>query len=271
MKAQEIRSRLMEGIPIANFKLVDKIIELITKFLKANNFDEKLFFKMMQNTKFSIIDFRVFDDTKGLAFSAGKTISFNSSICQFDEKGNFKGVNSEHVELLSHIIFHEMFHRISSFRDDIGEVNAKDTALSEGFTDFFAEMLSGNNGPNRSKTYQFSKDVCNMFYVILGTDKALDDYINNLMKYPNLQELFAQYGLDFKQFVILFDRALNMRYRKENIDEIIALENEILITLRDSLFIPFMNNHPEMAEEIKNKFNSLFKERELIINDEKMI
>ena len=54
MKAQEMRSRLMEGIPITNFKLVDKIIELITKFLKANNFDEKLFFKMMQNTKFSI-------------------------------------------------------------------------------------------------------------------------------------------------------------------------------------------------------------------------
>ena len=57
----------------------------------------------------------------------------------------------------------------------------------------------------------------------------------------------------------------NKQELESQINQYIALENEILITLRDSLF----NNHPEMEEVIKIKFNSLFKERELIINDEK--
>lgn len=206
--------------------MVDKIIELITKFLKVND---------------------------------------------FDEKGNFNGIKYENIEFLTHIIFHEMFHRISAFRDDIGDVNARDTALSEGFTDFFAEMLSGYNDPKKSKNYQFSKDVCHMFYILLRSDKPLDDYINNLMKYPNLKELFNQYGLDFNQFVLLFDKASNMRYKKENMDEIVALENEILLTLKDRLFIPFMNDHPEMTVEINNSFNALFQERELTLSEEKTI
>ena len=105
----------------------------------------------------------------------------------------------------------------------------------------------------------------------IGSDKTLDDYINNLMKYPNLKELFNQYGLDLKQFVLLFDKALNMRYKKENIDDIIALENEILLTLRDRLFIPFMNDHKEISDEINNTFNILFQERDLTINEEKTI
>ena len=165
IKAEELRRRLIEGIPITNLILVDKIIELITKFLKVNDFDEQLFYKMMKNTDFSIIDFRVFDDSKGLAFSAGKKISFNVSICNFDEKGNFNGIKYENIEFLTHIIFHEMFHRISAFRDDIGDVNARDTALSEGFTDFFAEMLSGYNG-QKKKIINFQKMyvICSISY-----------------------------------------------------------------------------------------------------------
>ena len=268
-KASEIRKRIVEGIPIKNWILIDKIIELITSFLKKNNYDYEKFRKMIEKTKFSIVDFRIFINQKGLACSVGKDISFNASICEFDNDGNFKGVKSENIELLTHIIFHELFHRISAFRDDKEEINAKDTALSEGFTDFFAEMLSGYNGTNKSKNYQFSKDVCNIFYIMLGSEKVIDDYINHLMEYPNLKELFKEYGLDFNKFVKLFDKALNMRYKNDNIDKIIELENEILLMLKDKLFIPFINNHPEKSEIIMNTFNLLFQERELNISEKK--
>lgn len=269
-KISFLKKRLSLGISINDFKLIDKIIECITTFLKKYNFDEKLFNSFLKNTTFSITSLSEMFGSKGIGQSSDKKIFIDISIVEFDENGYFKSFNSENLAFITHIIFHELFHRISAYRDDKPPVTwAQDTALSEGFTDFFAEGLSGFNGPQKSKNYQFSKDVCNIFTLLIGMENALDDYLNNLLEYPILKKLFEKYSLDFNKFVKHFNSLLERRYRKEDVDKIIEDENTLLIFLRDNLIIPYIENNPSKSNEIIDKFNFLFENRNIKITTKK--
>ena len=263
---EEIRRRLNLGILIEDFILIDKVIQTIVAFLKKYGFDGEFFYNMLKNTTFSITSLKTMFGSIGLAQSTDKNVYFDISIIEFDENGNFEGIKSENLEKISHILFHELFHRISASRDDKPlSIWSTDTALSEGFTDFFAEELSGFNGPQKSKNYQFSKDICNIFSEILGMKNVLDDYLNHLTEYPTLRKLFKKYNLSFDEFVTKFDRLLSKRLNKLNENEIIEEENSLLIFLRDSLIIPYIEDNPDKSQLLTEKFNLLFENRNISI------
>ena len=50
-----------------------------------------------------------------------------------------------------------------------------------------------------------------------------------------------------------------------------ADEKELLIMLRDSLFIPFVEQRPERREEMENTFNTLFERYGLTFDSEQKL
>ena len=268
---EELRSALISGITIEKESTINEIILSIVNFLNLHGFDGSYFYTMLENTDFSITSLKVLFDSIGLAMSSGKKIMIDISIAEFNKSGNFLGIKTNDFALLRHILIHEFLHRISAFRDDKKDLMANDTALSEGFTDLFAETISEYNGPKKSKTYQFSKDVCNIFVSLIGFNTALDNYLNHLMEYPNLRNLFNSYNLNFDEFVKEFDRLLMRRYKKEEENSIIEEENNLLIILKDNLIIPFIKDHPELENEIIEKFNIIFEDRNISVSLEKRI
>ena len=230
----------------------------ITKYLEEYGFDKETINSFLNNTNFAITDLKVAFNSNGLAQSSGRTIFLDHSVLSFDENGYFNGFKIEEKEFMEYVVTHELMHRISAFRDDKKSVFVNDSALSEGLTDYFARKITGYDGPKKSQTYQFSVDICQMFVSLLGEEALADDYINNIGAYPNLKNLFQEYSIDFTSFDKSMNDALARRYKKENLEEIMEDERNILIMLRDSLFIPYIENNPEKQEEIENKFNTLF-------------
>ena len=264
-----LRSRLSKGIMVQNNEIIESIINYISMFLSNYGIDEEPFRKMLHNTSFAITNLNVaFNSPVGLALSSGKRVFYDASIISFNEDGKFTGFKKEDEEFLIHVTMHELFHRISAYRDDKESVFVNDTALSEGFTELFASMVSCYNGERKSIRYNFSKEVCGLFALLNGVGTSLKDYIDDVGVYPKLRSLFEKYGLDYKEFEKQFDYALSKRYENANEDECLMIENGIIDMIKNGLLLPYIKDNPKRSDEIITAFSTAFMDRSIFFNDE---
>ena len=142
------------------------------------------------------------------------------------------------------------------FKHYIEQVHTNMQALIEGIKEVDTEKKLRFVSGDITENHMILVDVKGAG--LLGKEAVVDDYVNNIGAYPNLKNLFQEYNIDFSSFETSMNEALGRRYKKEEISEIMEDERNILIMLRDSLFLPYTETHPEKQEEIENKFNTLF-------------
>lgn len=263
---ETLRKLLLTGIPFKKNNVIDLIIQKILLFLVENGYSYEKYDEVINSTIFKISSIKTLTNSQGLAYSVGKNIVLDKSLAQFDEKGLLKGLNEKEKEFLIYIITHELFHRISSFKKEKNSINIANSAISEGITEYLTELTTNYNGKNKSKTYEFIKNIIKILTDIIGIDKLLSDYLDNLGTYPNLTYLFLLNGLDFKKFETLMDDTLNKRYEHANINNIKAIETQILLELKERIIIPYIRTNPEQSSKIINDFNCLFKEYNIVLN-----
>ena len=254
----ELASRLKNGIKIDMNDDIREVISKIVGFISSYGFSSSLFSEILYNTNFSITDIKTFyNDPVGLAMSSGESVYFDISMLKFDDKGLFKGFGDDKA-FLCYVTIHELLHRIS-LRDNKNGFNIKDSALSEGLTDYFARIISGYNGSKVSSNYSFSVDICSLFVKILGTESVLSDYLNNIGVYSNLRNFFSKYGVDFDYFEVMFDKCLKNRISKLDYEVICDDERELIVYLRDNLLIPYIRETGYKEDELRSLFDSKFK------------
>lgn len=257
---EELHRQLLNGILLEKNATIEIIYQNILLFLVKKGYPYEKMQNILNNTIFKISIVDTLTGSNALAFSSGKNIIIDKSLIDYDENGNIIGINKENKDFLMYILTHELFHHLSTYRENEMPPNVKDSALSEGITEFLTEEVTNYQGERKSKTYCFSKNIIKLLSKIIGPDIILSDYINNIGTYPQLNQFFSSYDVDFNKFEHMMDKALYHRYQKTSIDDIYLIEKNILFELKEKIIIPYIKEHPEQSIEIISTFNELFKE-----------
>jgi hypothetical protein len=135
----------------------------------------------------------------GKAQALRNHIDLELDFFDYDEEGKVIGVSEEKRELYRHVVVHEFFHKLSSYKNGHRDVMVFGDALLEGFTDYFTKRVL--NDSIESDLYGLPVKVCDLFTEMIGIDKTLDDYINNTGEFPNLKNLFGECGIEHNAFM----------------------------------------------------------------------
>ncbi len=252
---EEYEHILAKGIMLPKNKQIQEIITRIVNFLSQYGYNSKRLYSILSNTNFFTTSLLYGYSTNAAAISSLGNIYFDIDIVKFDKNGQFLDFTDNYKDIIIHIIIHELLHTISTYKTN--EIVFL-SALSEGFTDYIASIISGYKGDKMSKQYEYSRNICHIFSIMLGPVDTLSDYILHLSTYPNLTNLFTNYKLDFNLFTYRFNRLLERRYNKSNIEAILNNEKELLIDLKDNLIIPYIKDNPDKKDVLINTFNELF-------------
>ena len=243
----------MVGITIDCTDLKEQIEKSIIDYLSLYEINTDKIKEKLKNIEFYITNERL--SSGGLLSAYSNKVSIDYSLADFDEFGNFVGLKQDKQDFIRYVMTHELLH-LCSFN---GNESVKDDALSEGFTDLFAQVIS-NNFKDRSNRYDFLVRVCILLTNCMGIKNALDDYINNLGAFPSLKNLFNLFGLNNKQFIEFYQKMnninqINMIYKNQ--EEIYNMKLEIITFLKNNIFIPYVKEQEE-KERYVNLFNELF-------------
>lgn len=260
-----IKSRIIKGIPIKCKELKNKIINDIIEYLIPYGYTKEFILMRLENIRFSITDEKLISG--GLLSYTNNKINIDYSLAVFDNQGRFIKFKEEKEDFLRYVITHEFLHALS-----IPNTNKYLThdALSEGYTDFFAHIIS-NNFIDKSVLYDFSVRICTLLANMVGIDKTLDDYINNLTEFSNLRNFFYSQGLDdssFYKFYILMNNIIELQIKKDNQSQIKKVE--LLEFIKDNLLISFLKTEEVNKENYIKLFNELFSEFDITCSFEEM-
>ena len=261
-KINEIRSFLTSGIILEEIPYHDDFIHGISEILCSNGFSLDFVVDNLKDMKGHVLPVEYLYGGKAQALRSH--IDLELDFFDYDEEGKVLGVSEDKRDLYRHVVVHEFFHKLSSYKNGSKDVIVLGDALLEGFTDYFTKMVL--NDSIESDLYGFPVKVCDLFTEILGVDKVLDDYINNTGEFPNLKTLFGECGIDREGFID-FSNGLSSvisgvsRDKKTDLPRSEWGREEKLSSLdylRENIVIPYCKNNPEKAEGILNKFNTLF-------------
>ena len=259
----ELLGFLTSGIVLSEIPKHNEIMGAISSFLVSNGFDEEFVFDNLKNMEGRVLPVEVLNGGKAQALR--DHIDLELDFFDFDSEGKVIGISKDKEELYRHVVTHEFFHKLSSYKNGNNDVMVAGDALIEGFTDYFAKLALGGS-KIESDLYSFPVSVCEMFTEIIGIDKSLDDYVRHTGEFPNLKSLFLECGLDkesFSEFSTgLSSVIVSVRRDKEaglpksewGKDE----KMDTLSFLKENIIVPYCRNNPEQADRILNKFNNLF-------------
>lgn len=258
----ELTSFLSSGIVLDEIPEHNNFINCISSFLEKNGFSRDFVVDNLSAMEGHVIPLDFLYGGKAQALR--NHIDFDLDFFDYDEEGKVIGVSEDKKELYRHVVVHEFFHKLSSYKNGHNDVMVQGDALLEGFTDLFTKLALGDKV--ESDLYGFPVKVCEMFLEMMGQSKVLDDYINHTGEFPNLKSFFGECGLgkdDFLTFRVGLDSVIKgvVRDKKEGVSrEEWGLQEKTssLDYLRDNIVIPYCRNNPDKAERIISKFNSLF-------------
>ena len=258
----ELTSFLSSGIVLDEIPEHNNFINCISSFLEKNGFSRDFVVDNLSAMEGHVIPLDFLYGGKAQALR--NHIDFDLDFFDYDDEGKVIGVSEDKKELYRHVVVHEFFHKLSSYKNGHNDVMVQGDALLEGFTDLFTKLALGDKV--ESDLYGFPVKVCEMFLEMMGQSKVLDDYINHTGEFPNLKSFFGECGLgkdDFLTFRVGLDSVIKgvVRDKKEGVSrEEWGLQEKTssLDYLRDNIVIPYCRNNPDKAERIISKFNSLF-------------
>jgi len=262
-KVTELTSFLLAGIVLDEIPRHREIIDKISSFLVENGFSEDFVIDNLRNMEGRVLPVEVLNGGKAQALRTH--IDLEIDFFDYDSEGRVIGVNPEKEELYYHVVTHEFFHKLSSYKNGFNDALVAGDAFLEGYTDYFTKLALGGS-KIESDLYGFPVKVCEMFTEIMGLDKSLDDYINHTGDFPNLKNLFSECGLDKESF-LEFNSNLNSIIVGVRRDKLAGLSKEewakdekmcTLEFLRNNIIIPYCRNNPTDADRILDKFNNLF-------------
>lgn len=258
----ELSGFLSSGIVLDEIPEHDNFINCISSFLETNGFSRDFVVDNLRGMEGHVIPLDFLYGGKAQALR--NHIDFDFDFFDYDEEGKVVGVSEDKKELYRHVVVHEFFHKLSSYKNGHDDVMVQGDALLEGFTDLFTKLALGDKV--ESDLYGFPVKVCEMFLEMMGQSKVLDDYINHTGEFPNLKNFFGECGLekdDFLTFRVGLDSVIKgvVRDKNEGVPKEewgLQEKTSSLDYLRDNIVIPYCRNNPDKAERILGKFNSLF-------------
>ena len=258
-KINALKSKLSTGMPMDCSLVKDEIENQIIVFLEKYGYKKEFILEKLKDVKFKVTNEKL--NSGGFMSAVGNNISIDYSVIDFDKNGNIIGFKQEKQNFIRYVLTHELLHICSNPNN----VSLKDDALSEGFTDMFAHIIS-KNYIDKSENYDFLVKICTLFTNMLGMEKILDDYINNLDKTPNLRSLFQDEYI-FMDFYHELNNILELQMNKK---EVQIKKIDLLYKLKDIVFLPFLEKQ-QNKEEFINLFNNIFKEYGVSYSKEKII
>jgi len=256
-KIISMKSKLEKGLFIECDDLRDSIINDIVNYLKSFGYKEEFILSRLENVKFVITNEKVISG--GLLSALNKKINIDYTLAVFDQEGNFVKFKEDKEKFIRYVLIHEFLH-LCSISDK--KVSFTNDALSEGFTDLFAHAISKNH-EDKSERYDFLVRVCTLFTNMIGIDKTLDDYINNLGDFSNLKQLFYEQGLDdndFSEIYHILNEILDLQISGKDNAQLLTKKIEVIEKIKTKLFIPLLNSNENNQDMFINLFNSLFQE-----------
>lgn len=254
-----LKSYISRGIPVQELPLKDIVINNIYKFLSGFGYSKEFIIDQLNNLEVYTTDMEVAVKEDALGIRELKRIGIDYSYFEFDKNtGECIGIKKED-DFLIHIITHEFFHSLSSLQKISHGMLTQDV-FSEGFTDLFAMMVNGNYDQG-SNTYNFSARVCTLFAGIMGMDKVLEDYVNDLVTLPNMAGLCKECGVSREEFFEI-RRLLSSTISEFSLEDedILNRQKECLEVLKSEIVLPYCQNHPQEADRIMLFFEELFKD-----------
>ena len=259
----EITSFLFAGLIPDEFYMHQEIIESIVLFLGDYGFSDEFVIDNLKDMKCIVQPLEALQRIKGYAL--GDHIVLDLDFFDYDKDGKIVGINQNMQAMYQHVVTHEFFHKLSSFKNGYEEKAVMGDALLEGFTDYFTKLTIVDDKVE-SDLYGVPTRVCEMFAEIMGVDKTLDDYINHTREFPNLMNLFNECGLDQGSF-LEFQGKLDSVITSVSSDKASGIPKELwgkdakgesISFLRENIIIPYCRNNPDKAGRILDKFNTLF-------------
>jgi len=250
-----LKSRLLKGISIEQPYISKEIQKSIITFLEQHGFETKKFEEKIKKLRFYVTNERL--SSNGLLATYSDKVAIDYSLVNFDENGNFIGLKKEKEDFIRYALTHEFLH-VCSINSN---VSFKDDAISEGYTDLFAHVISGNN-KDKSERYDYFVRVCTLFTNLVGIEGTVEDYFYNLETMPNLKKLFKKCGLqdeDYFEFYQLLNNIINLQIENENNENIIKKKKNLINRIKEYILIPYLKTGIDNKENYLNLFNDLFK------------
>ena len=258
MKTQKIseeinnlKSRLTAGIHVDFSKIKIEISNSIINFLKPYGYTEEIIKQKLNNVEFHVTNERL--NSGGLMSAVDHRIGIDYSCIEFDQNGNVIGIKEEQSEFIKYVLTHEFLH-VCSNNSSKSHMNE---ALSEGLTDMFAVMITGNN-EGKSKWYDMFAKIGVLFSNIVGIENIVTDYFSNLDTTPNIRGLFHD-ELSFLEFFQGSDEILKLKMAKADETTISTMQIELVNNIKENIFISFLKSQ-ENKEKYIELFNNLFSE-----------
>lgn len=256
IEISNLKTKIMDGGIHINFdKYYEKISEIIFNYLKKFGYDKEFIEDEIKTTNTSIGFLEEFGS--GKAYSGGYKISLDIKYASFDDDGNFIGIKDDKKDEVIHAVTHECFHLLSTGSKGV----STSIGINEGMTEMFTCRVLGSN-KFRSKSYDFSVRICELFVEMFGEDAVLDEYMNGKEQYKIIENIF-----DSKEEFSTFKENLTRFIKEKDSPTIENDKKEFLETFRDKTLIPFCIKNPERCENIVNKFNYLFESEDVRVEE----
>ena len=256
----ELFAVLQTGIVIDTIPYRDEIINNLISFFDKYGISKEEIISKISELEFFVSDIDL--AYSGKLVQTCDRIGIDISYAKFSEDGKFVGFREELKDFLTHTVTHEILHKLSEMQDGKKIFFRYQDALSEGYTDMFAHLISGKRNI-RSDLYEFPEKVCELFTEMIGMDKTVDDYLYHNQDFSNLQKVFLECECkDFSLFRSIFDKIIKRVNddKKAGKTGCLALEEKdaCLAFIRDNILFPYCHKNPDRAVQVLNKFNSLF-------------
>ena len=190
-RINEIHSFLSSGIVLDEIPFQSEFIGSIIGFLGQNGFSDEFVLTNLKDMEGHVLPVEYLYGGKAQALRSH--IDLELDFFDYDEDGKVIGVSKDKEELYRHVVVHEFFHKLSSYKNGHRDIMVMGDALLEGFTDLYTRCSLGDKV--ESDLYGFPVKVCDLFTEMIGVDKTLDDYINHTGEFPNLRGLFSECGI----------------------------------------------------------------------------
>ncbi len=228
-------------------KYYEIVSNIMFNYLEKFGFDKNFIDGQINDVNTSI---RVLEELEvGKSYNAGHEISLDIKYASFDKTGNFIDIRDDKKGEVLHALCHECFHLISTGVNGI----VTDVGINESMAEMFTCRALGSN-KFRSKSYDFSVRICELFVEMLGEETVLNEYMHGQEQYESISSLFESSD-DFKAF-----KSKLTGFIKDKDSPTIDYDKEqFLIKFRDKVVVPFCIKNSDKKENVIEVFNLLFK------------
>lgn len=257
-----IFSNITNGVKIEGDVLIDEVIKITIDFLTKYGIPKEEIINNLSNIKWFTTDTILVHGGPFVNF--GNSIGVDFKYVNFNEEGYFDSFKSEYYSFLKYVLVHELLHKCSIYKNYSKITSFSGDAMSEGCTDMLALMISGGN-EYASKNYDFFVKIFSFFTILVGIENIVDDYINNIGKWPNLEKLFCHSGLserDFLQFQVdlsaLLQLTQNANKDSNLISELEEKQIQIITFLKENILDKKVNTNTDYQNNLNKNFLHLF-------------